>query len=279
MSGMRRVDRKSGSDDNAINNPRSQNSEPLSYHELKQHWLSARSTQNELRDIAKTKEQEAEHTHRLYLEEQQRHQTALTLYQEVQQNYQTTLTQYEEVQIQARSYLIQYEKAQTQAKSYFTQYQDAQTQVQSYSALYQESQTQFQSYLTLYESEKTRGDELSVKFEEIQAERDRYLTLYNESQNELKFERRSKAGIKGWETRRKRENERLKQEIGEMTVLLRDSLERKEEAVNSLYVVAERMDRIQRLVDSVDDDAAANPVGMIQKLQRIWQTVKEILAE
>ena len=276
---MRNADRRSSSDNHEINHPQSRRSEPLSYHELKQYLASARLKQRELEDVARAKEQEAEHNHHLYLEEQHKNQTSLTLYQEVQNDYQTTLVQYEEARTQAHSYLMQYEEAQIQAKSYFTQYQEAQTQVQSYSVIYQEAQTQFQSYLNLYETEKTRGDELSVRFEEVQSERDRYLTLYHESQNELKFERRSKAGIKGWETRRKRENERLKQEISEMTVLLRDSLEHKDEAINSLYAVAERMDRIQRLVDSVDGDAAANPVGMLQKLQRIWQTVKEILAE
>lgn len=265
MPGMRRSDRRSNSDDNAINSPRSRREEPLSPQALRQQLLTVRSQRDEWQELARAKEKEVEQTHHLYLEEQQKHQTSLTLYQEVQQRYQTTVTQYEKVRTQARSYLLQYEEAQVQAKSYFTQYQEA--------------QTQFQSYLALYESEKTKNDELFIRFEEVQTERDRYLTLYNESQDELKFERRSKAGIKGWETRRKRENQRLKQEIGEMTILLRDSLERKDEAVNSLYVVAERMDRIQRLVDSVDEDAATNPVGMIQKLQRIWQAVKEILAE
>ncbi|MEP0918696.1 hypothetical protein NC981_17845 [Leptolyngbya sp. DQ-M1] len=276
---MRRADRKSNSDDHAINHPQSRRQEPLSYHELRQYWLLAKSKQNELEALAAARKQEAEQNYRLYLEEQQKHQASHMLYQEVQQKYETTFTQYQEVETQARSYLMQYQESQVQAKSYFTQYQEIQSQVQSYSVLYQEAQTQFESYLALYESEKTKNDQLSIQFEEIQAERDRYLTLYNESQNELKFERRSKAGIKGWETRRKRENERLKQEIGEMTVLLRDSLERKDEAIDSLYVVAERMDRIQRLVDSVDEDSTTNPVGMIQKLQRIWQAVKEILAE
>lgn len=264
MAGMRRADRKTDSNDNAINHPQSRRAEPSSAHELKQSLLTARSQRDEWQEIAKAKEEEFEQTHRLYLEEQQRSQTSLTLYQEVHQKYQTTLTQYEQVQTQARSYLLQYEEAQTQAKSYFTQYQEA--------------QTQFESYLALYESEKTKTNQLSIQFEEVQAERDRYLTLYQESQSELKFERRSKGAIKGWETRRKRENDRLKQEISEMTVLLRDSLERKDEAINSLYVVAERMDRIQQLVNSVDSDTPT-PVGMLQKFQRIWQAVKEILAE
>lgn len=103
--------------------------------------------------------------------------------------------------------------------------------------------------------------------------------LYKQIEQELKIERRSKAGIKGWETRRKRENERLKQEIGEMAIVLRESLTRKDQAIKSLEDVAARMDRIQRLVDSVDDEAANNPVGMLQKFQRIWVTVREILAE
>ncbi|MBD1845929.1 hypothetical protein H6F89_21455 [Cyanobacteria bacterium FACHB-63] len=276
---MRRADRGSVSNDNATDHPQSRRQEPLSSHELRQLLSTVRVQRDEWQELARVKEQEVTQTHCLYLEEQQKHQTSVTLYQEVQQQYQATLTKYEEVQTQARSYLMQYEEAQTQVRSYFTQYEEAQNQIQSYSVLYQEAKTQFESYLTLYKSEKTKNDQLSIQFEEVQAERDRYLTLYNESQNELKFERRSKAGIKGWETRRKRENERLKQEIGEMTVLLRDSLERKDEAIDSLYVVAERMDRIQRLVDSVDEDSTTNPVGMIQKLQRIWQAVKEILAE
>jgi chromosome segregation ATPase len=254
----RRADRRTSSDDNSNNHPRSRQPEPLSYHELKQLYSNARADRTELQETLRTKAQEFEQVRRLYLEEQQK---------------------YEEVQSQSYSYLKQYEQAQVQATSYLTQFQEAQTQAQSNLALYQEAHTQFQSYLTLYQSEKTRGDQLLVQFEEVQAERDRYLTLYNESQDELKFERRSKAGIKGWETRRKRENQQLKQEIAEMTVLLRDSLEHKEEAVDSLYAVAERMDRIQRLVDSVDEDSTTNPVGMIQKFQRIWQAVREILAE
>ncbi|MGM3306683.1 hypothetical protein ACSQ6I_12020 [Anabaena sp. WFMT] len=106
-----------------------------------------------------------------------------------------------------------------------------------------------------------------------------YLTLYNETKAELKFERRSKASIKGWETRRKAENERLKREIGNMVVLLRESLASKDEAVNNLYIVAERMDRIQSLVDSVDEETTSNPIGFVQKFRRIWLAIKDILSE
>lgn len=158
-------------------------------------------------------------------------------------------------------------------------YLEEQQRYQTTLTLYQEVQTQAQSYLTLYDQEKARSSELLVKYETAQAEREQYLTLYNEAHTQLKFERRSKAGIKGWETRRKRENELLKREIAEMTILLRDSLDRKEEAIGHLDELANRMDRIQRLVDSVEGESDSNPIGVIQKFKRIWQAVKDILAE
>lgn len=221
---MRRADRGNDSDDNFVNNPRSRQVEPISTHESKQLILTLRAQKDELQQKVKATEHRVEHTHHLYLEEQQRYQTTLTLYQEVQ--------------------------------------------------------TQAQSYLALYDQEKAKSSELLVQFEAVQAERDQYITLYNEAQDQLKFERRSKAGIKGWETRRKRENERLKQEIGEMTVLLRDSLARKDAAISNLEELATRMDRIQHLVDSVEDDSTANnPIGLLQKFRRIWQAIQDILTE
>lgn len=137
----------------------------------------------------------------------------------------------------------------------------------------------YQVTLSLYEEEKTKAIELLTKYQEVDAERSKYLTLYNEAQVELKTERKSKSGIKGWETRRKRENERLKQEIAEMTVMLRESLERKDEAVDHLYNLAERMDRIQKLVDLVEDEPRTNPIGLVQKFKRIWLAIREIIAE
>jgi|GEM_PF-5740927 len=158
-------------------------------------------------------------------------------------------------------------------------YVEEQNRYQSTLVLYQEVQTQAQSYLTLYDQEKTRSGELLVQLETTQSERDQYITLYNDAQSQLKFERRSKAGIKGWETRRKRENERLKNEIGEMTVLLRDSISRRDVAIGNLENLATRMDRIQNLVDSVEGDSSDSPVGVVQKFRRIWQAVQDILAE
>jgi chromosome segregation ATPase len=159
------------------------------------------------------------------------------------------------------------------------QYLEEQQRYQTTLTLYQEAQTQAQSYLALYDQEKAKTSELWVQFETVQAERDQYLTLYNEAQSQLKFERRSKAGIKGWETRRKRENERLKQEIGEMAVLLRDSIARRDAAIGNLEELANRMDRIQNLVDSVEDTSTDTPIGLVQKFKRIWQAIQDILAE
>ncbi len=158
-------------------------------------------------------------------------------------------------------------------------YLEEQQRHQSTLVLYREVQSKAESYLALYNEEKTRSSDLLVKYEQALADSQNYLTLYNEAQSQLKFERRSKAGIKSWETRRKRENERLKQEIGEMTLLLRDSLARKDEAINNLEALAERMDRIQSLVDSVEGESTNNPVNFLQKISRIWQAIKDILAE
>jgi len=145
--------------------------------------------------------------------------------------------------------------------------------------LYLDEQQRYQQTLCLYNEEKIRANELFTQYETTNSEREMYLTLYNEAKAELKYERRSKASIKGWETRRKAENEKLKREIAEMVVLLRESLAGKEEAVNSLYVVAERMDRIQSLVDLADEETTSNPVGLVQKFRRIWLAIKEILSD
>ena len=209
--------------------------------------------------LAKEENQKKKEVHSLFLAEQQR-------YQKLEEKYTSTVILYKEEQQRRQSVMFEFQEVQTQSQSYFT--------------LYQEAQVQSQSYLTMYQGEKIKGDKLTIKFEEVAGSRDRYLTLYNESQLQLKTERKSKAGIKGWETRRKKENAKLKKEISEMAIILRDSMERKDEAINSLYAVAERMDRIQQMVELVDDDTTAtNPIGMMKKLQRMWQAIKEVLAE
>lgn len=145
--------------------------------------------------------------------------------------------------------------------------------------LYLGEQQRYQQTLSLYNQEKLKANELLVKYEQADIERQQYLTLYNDTQAQLKYERKSKAGIKGWETRRKQENQKLKQEIGEMTLLLHESLTKKDEAVDNLYLLAGRMDRIQQLVDSVEEESTNSPINLLQKLKLIWLSIKDILTE
>lgn len=237
MSGMKRADRRDDSYDNGVKYPQSRQAEPTSAYELKQLLTNLRIDRNELQDKVKTEQKRAEENQTLYLETQQKYDSAIVLY----------------------------EQEKTKSGELLVQFQEVEIQRQQYFSLYQQEQAEREHYVVLYQ--------------QVQQERDNYVTLYNQAISDLKFERRSKAGIKGWETRRKRENERLKQEIAEMTLILKESLERKEEAVESLYTLANRMDRIQRLVDSVEDTPSNNPLTMIEKLKRAWQAVKEILAE
>ena len=185
----------------------------------------------------------------------------------------------QELEQQAQQSQQLYVDEQQRYQSTLTLYQEEQERYRTTLTLYQEAHTQAQSYLTLYNQEQVRTQELTTQYEKAETERQHYLALYTQVQNELKFERRSKAGIKGWETRRKRENDRLKQEIAEMATLLRDSMNREEDALTNLEAIATRMDRIQSLINSVDEEPGDNAIGFLQKLQRIWQAVKEILAE
>lgn len=191
---------------------------------------------------------------------------------ELKQLLSTIRSQRDEAKDQVAEKARQLEESQTL-------YREQGEKLQSTIVLFRETQEQASSYLALYTDEKAKSSELEVKYNEAYQESQNYLTLYKQIEQELKTERRSKAGIKGWETRRKRENERLKEEIGQMAIVLRESLTKKDQAIQSLEDVASRMDRIQRLVDSVDNEVASNPVGMLQKLQRVWVAVREILAE
>jgi chromosome segregation ATPase len=170
---------------------------------------------------------------------------------------------------------VKAEEAQRNHQLYLEEQEKRQTTL----TLYHETQREVDHYLALYNQEKTHSLQWQTKYEEAEAQSQHYLTLYQEAQTELKFERRSKAGIKGWETRRRRENERLKQEIADMMGVLRDSMARESAAADALEEVADRMGRIQSLVDSVEADTSDHPLGLLQKFQRIWQAVKDILAE
>ena len=131
-----------------------------------------------------------------------------------------------------------------------------------------------------------------AQYDEVDTERSKYLKLYEDAlslyestlselkvkRSELKVERRSKSAIKGWETRRKKENEQIKEQIAQLAILLRDSLERKEEAIINLEMMANRMDRIQMLIGSIDKPIEGQ-VNLLVKFRRIWASIKEILAE
>jgi len=223
MAPMRRSDRRDESHDNAIRHPRSRRSEPISARDLQSRLVTVRSQRDEAQQEAKAKADEAQHNHQLYLEEQEKRQSAIALYHNTKQ--------------------------------------------------------EAESYLDLYNQEQIRSQQLLIQYEEAKAESQQYLALYQDAQAQLKVERRSKAGIKGWETRRKRENARLKREIADMARVLKDSLERKEEAIEHLEELANRMDRIQVLVDSVESEMSEAPLGLIPKMKRIWQAIQDILAE
>ncbi|MGQ9865231.1 MAG: hypothetical protein ACUVSQ_02950 [Pseudanabaenaceae cyanobacterium] len=123
------------------------------------------------------------------------------------------------------------------------------------------------------------------QYQQAVAGQRQFQTLYQQSQeelyrvrDELKFERRSKASIKGWETRRKAENERLKKEIADTIKVLQQSMEREEEATLTLRTIAGRMDRIQTLVSGLDTETAS-PKNLLEKFWKIWQAIQEILRE
>jgi hypothetical protein len=265
MPGMRRADRRNSNDDNALNNPRARTEESTSPRELKQLLMTARSQ----RDEAQTARDQARQL-------QQETATQLVHIQKEFQTSQFKIQEWEERATQNHQLFLGEQQKYQQTLCLYNQEQAKATEL---FAKFGEAETQRVKYLTLYNEEQARATELFVKFEEAETQRVKYLTLCNEAQEQLKFERRSKAGIKVWETRRKLENDRLKQEIAEMVILLRESLASKDEAVSSLYTVAERMDRIQQLVDSVEEDSTNTPGGLLQKLRRIWLAIKDILAE
>ncbi len=227
-------------------------------------------------------EKRAAHNYLIYVDEKENYQQALNRYNEAKAKATELIAQRDEWQQRAKENqdaVSQLTQIQQNIQTYQIEVNELRERAVHNYQIYLDEQKNYQQTLHRYNEEKARAAELLAQYEEIKSERDNYLTLYNEAQTQLKFERRSKAGIKGWETRRKAENERLKREIAEMVVILRESLASKDEAINNLYVVAERMDRIQSLVDSVEEETTGNPVGLVQKFKRIWLAIKEILSE
>jgi hypothetical protein len=133
---------------------------------------------------------------------------------------------------------------------------------------------EFQNTLFLYNEEKSRATELLAKYIEADTQQVKYLALYNESQLQLKEARKTIAGLRGWSTRRKKENEKLKQDISEMVVRLRDSYIREDEAIRNLYGLADRMDKIQKVLDPVNEADVS-----VEQLARISVLLKVILDE
>ncbi|MCC5602431.1 hypothetical protein [Nostoc favosum] len=287
---MKRGDRRDSNYDNAVNNPRSRQKEPASYHELKLSLMTVRANFEEAASQRDEAEQRAKEAASQLVHVQQKIQTyqieANELKERIAQNYRFYIDEQENHQ--KTLYLYNEEKAkisqlvhihQREIQTCQLEANELKERVTQNYQFYVDEQQSHQQTLCLYNQEKARATELLTKYELVNSEREMYLSLYNEAKAELKHERRSKASIKGWETRRKAENERLKREIAQMVVLLRESLESKDEAVNSLYVVAERMDRIQSLVDSVEEETTNNPMGLVQKFKRIWLAIKDILSE
>lgn len=287
---MKRGDRKDSNYDNAVNHPRSRQKEPVSYHELKLSLMTVRANFAEVASQRDEAEQRAKEAASQLVHVQQKIQTyqieANDLKERIAQNSRFYIDEQENHQ--KTLYLYNEEKAKISQLVHAHQQEIQTCQLEANELkeratlnyqFYVDEQQSHQQTLCLYNEEKARGTELLTKYEVVNSEREMYLGLYNETKAELKHERRSKASIKGWETRRKTENERLKREIAQMVVLLRESLESKDEAVNSLYVVAERMDRIQSLVDSVEEETTNNPMGLVQKFKRIWLAIKDILSE
>jgi hypothetical protein len=244
MPGMRRADRRDSNYDNGLNHPQSRRSEPLTLAEAKQQRDNARADKIQLQQEKAVVEEERNQL----LQDKEKAESQLVF---VQQDLQA-------LQAKADEWLTKAEEWKECADQNYQNYQQT---------------------LGLYNEQMVKTVELLTKYEDANTQRLEYLALYNESQEQLKYERRSKAGIKSWETRRKSENERLKHEIAEMMIVLRNSLEKKDEAVSNLYILAERMDKIQSLVNSVDEESIASPVGMLHKLKRIWLAIKGILSE
>ncbi|MGV0103271.1 Chromosome partition protein Smc [Nostoc sp. DSM 114160] len=283
---MKRGDRRDSNYDNAVNNPRSRQKEPASPRELQQLLMTVRAQRDEAQQRAKENQEAASQLVHVRQKIETYQIEANELKEQVTQNYRFYIDEQENHQ--KTLYLYNEEKAkisqlvhvhQREILTYQLEANELKEQVTQNYRFYIDEQQSHQQTLCIYNEEKAKATELLTKYESVNSERQMYLTLYNEAKAELKHERRSKASIKGWETRRKAENEKLKREIAQMVVLVRDSLASKDEAVNSLYVVAERMDRIQSLVDSVEEETTNNPIGVVQKFKRIWLAIKDILAE
>jgi chromosome segregation ATPase len=193
-------------------------------------------------------------------------------FKELQQRYQTLKSRSTEIQGQ-----LQQTQAETQAWETVV-WHDLEQQVR------RERQRAWNA-LCVVQAVREEQQLLTWQYQQAIEGQQQFQTLYQQSQqelyrvrDELKFERRSKASIKGWETRRKAENDRLKREIADMVQVLQQSMVREDEAKATLQAIAGRMDRIQNLVNGLDAEATS-PKNLLEKFQKIWQAIQEILRE
>jgi hypothetical protein len=149
---------------------------------------------------------------------------------------------------------------------------EAKTEVKALKMQQEIEQQEFQNTLFLYNEEKSKSTEFFAKYIEADAQQIKYFDLYSESQLQLKEARKTIAGLRGWSTRRKKENENLKQEISGMVVQLRESYTREDEAIKNLYGLADRMDKIQKILDPVNEADVS-----VEQLARISVLLKVIL--
>jgi hypothetical protein len=306
---MNRNDRQTPNDDNERNNPRSRREEGASPQELRQQRDNARADRFLLQQandqlhqdliIADTRisrtlielqsvqdkvhqwEAAAIQNNQFYISEQKKNQRLSLLCDEEQKRSALLSAQLSSQQQDFQGNNTQVLQLSQKFESSQIEISEWRERAMQYQQLYLGEQEKYEQTTCSYEEEKKKALELIAKYAEADSQRIKYFTLYGETQAQLKKERKSKAGIRSWETRRKVENQRLKEEIAEMTVLLRESLLRKGEAVDNLYALADRMDQMQQLVYSVEDESEAviHQTGLRQKIKRIWMSIQDILAE
>jgi uncharacterized coiled-coil DUF342 family protein len=155
-----------------------------------------------------------------------------------------------------------------------SQRDEAKAEVQALKSQQESEQKEYQNTLFLYNEEKSKSTELLAKYIEADTQQVKYLSLYNESQLQLKEARKTIAGLRGWSTRRKKENENLKQEISGMVIQLRESYTREDNAFRNLYGLADRMDKIQKILEPVNEVNVS-----VEQLARISVLLKVILDE
>jgi hypothetical protein len=151
---------------------------------------------------------------------------------------------------------------------------EAKDEIKTLKIQQEDDQQKIQETFELYRQEKDKSIEILFKYSESERQKIQHFDLYTESQLKLKEARKTIASLKGWATRRKKENDNLKQKISGMVIQLRESYTREDEAIKNLYGLAERMDKIQKVLDPVNEEYVS-----AEQLTRISILLKVILDE